>query len=100
MVTECQPIVLDQVNPELMDGARNAIETCLAVLPRERVALIFDEPSREVAASLWPRRWRIAGRIGRDFAWRIICRGRWRLLLRLRLRRLRRRTWAYFAFSL
>lgn len=46
------PIVLDQVNPELMDGARNAIETCLAVLPGERVVLIFDEPSREVAASL------------------------------------------------
>ncbi len=46
------PIVLDSVNPELMDGARNAVETCLAVLPGERVVLIFDEPSREVAASL------------------------------------------------
>ena len=44
--------VLDGVNPELMDGARNAVETCLAVLPGERVVLIFDEPSREVAASL------------------------------------------------
>jgi len=46
------PIVLDSVNPELMDGARNAVETCLAVMPGERVVLIFDEPSREVAASL------------------------------------------------
>ena len=46
------PIVLDRVNPELMDGARNAVETCLAVLPGERVVLIFDEPSREVAGSL------------------------------------------------
>ena len=46
------PIVLDRVNPELMDGARNAVETCLAVMPGERVVLIFDEPSREVAASL------------------------------------------------
>jgi aminopeptidase len=45
-------IVLDRVNPELMDGARNAVETCLAVMPGERVVLIFDEPSREVAASL------------------------------------------------
>ena len=46
------PIVLDSVNPELMDGARNAVETCLAVMPGERLVLIFDEPSREVAASL------------------------------------------------
>ena len=46
------PIVLDRVNPELMDGARNAVETCLAVKAGERVVLIFDEPSREVAAAL------------------------------------------------
>jgi leucyl aminopeptidase (aminopeptidase T) len=38
--------------PELMPGARNAVETCLAVRPGERVALIADEPSRAVAASL------------------------------------------------
>ena len=31
---------------------RNAIDTCLAIQPGERVALIADEPSREVAASL------------------------------------------------
>jgi aminopeptidase len=37
---------------ELADGARNAIEVCLAIQPRERVALIADEASREVAASL------------------------------------------------
>jgi len=35
-----------------MPGARNAIETCLAVQPGERVALIADEASRSVAASL------------------------------------------------
>lgn len=40
------------VNPDLMPGARNAIETCLAVRPGEHVALITDESSREVAASL------------------------------------------------
>ena len=45
-------IVTEGVNPELMDGARNAVETCLAVSPAERVVLIFDEPSREVAAAL------------------------------------------------
>src|SRR5467141_2454124 len=37
---------------ELMPGAKNAIETCLAVQPGEHVALIADEPSRSVAASL------------------------------------------------
>ncbi len=35
-----------------MPGARNAIETCLAVKPNEHVALIADEASRSVAASL------------------------------------------------
>lgn len=40
------------VDPTLHEGARNAIETCLGVKSGERVALIFDEPSREVAASL------------------------------------------------
>ncbi|HEY2434758.1 MAG TPA: aminopeptidase [Vicinamibacterales bacterium] len=39
-------------SPELTPGARNAVDVCLAIAPRERVALIADEPSREVAASL------------------------------------------------
>jgi aminopeptidase len=38
--------------PDLMPGAKNAVETCLAVKPREHVALIADEASRSVAASL------------------------------------------------
>jgi aminopeptidase len=38
--------------PDLMPGARNAVETCLAVQPHEHVALIADEASRAVAASL------------------------------------------------
>src|SRR6266516_3988766 len=38
--------------PELMPGARNAVETCLAVRPGEHVALIADEARRMVAASL------------------------------------------------
>jgi aminopeptidase len=37
---------------DLMPGAHNAIDTCLAVQPGERVALIADEASRPVAASL------------------------------------------------
>ena len=39
-------------DPELIAGARNAIATCLAVQPGERVALIVDEACREIGASL------------------------------------------------
>lgn len=38
--------------PLLMPGARNAVETCLSVRPGEHVALIADEASRSVAASI------------------------------------------------
>jgi aminopeptidase len=38
--------------PDLMPGANNAVETCLNVKPHEHVALIADEASRAVAASL------------------------------------------------
>jgi len=38
--------------PELMPGAKNAVETCLAVQPGECVALIADLTSSAVAASL------------------------------------------------
>jgi aminopeptidase len=37
---------------ELMPGAKNAVDVCLGVRPGESVALIADEVSREVAASL------------------------------------------------
>src|SRR5262249_1560481 len=37
---------------ELAPGARNAIEVCLAIQPHERVALIADQASGDVAASL------------------------------------------------
>jgi aminopeptidase len=37
---------------ELMPGARNAVETCLGVQRDENVALIADEASRAVAASI------------------------------------------------
>ena len=36
---------------DLMPGANNAIEVCLAIKPGEHVALIADEASRAVAAS-------------------------------------------------
>src|SRR5262249_60983451 len=37
---------------ELMPGAKNAVEVCLGVQRGEKVALIADEVSRSVAASL------------------------------------------------
>jgi aminopeptidase len=40
------------VRPELLPGARNAVEICLSIQPHERVALIADRPSQAVAASL------------------------------------------------
>src|SRR5258705_1799193 len=39
-------------SPDLLPGAKNAIETCLSVHAGEPVTLIADEPSRAVAASL------------------------------------------------
>lgn len=37
---------------DLLPGARNAVGTCLGIRPGERVALVADAASREVAASL------------------------------------------------
>jgi leucyl aminopeptidase (aminopeptidase T) len=37
---------------DLMAGAKNAVEVCLSVRPREKVLVIADEASRSVAASL------------------------------------------------
>lgn len=44
--------VFGPFSPELAPGARNAIDVCLAIQPHERVALVADDSSREVAASL------------------------------------------------
>jgi aminopeptidase len=37
---------------DLLEGAHNAVNTCLAIRPDEHVALVADEGSRDVAASL------------------------------------------------
>ena len=39
-------------DPELSIGARNAINTCLCVQPKEKVTVIADDASKEIAASL------------------------------------------------
>lgn len=41
-----------QFDPELTPGARNAIRTCLRVEPHEKVTLITDQASEEIAAAL------------------------------------------------
>ena len=39
-------------DPELTPGARNAVRVCLRVQPREKVTVITDEATKEIAASL------------------------------------------------
>jgi leucyl aminopeptidase (aminopeptidase T) len=41
-----------RATPDVLPGARNAVDVCLAVQPGERVALIADDASAEVAAGL------------------------------------------------
>jgi leucyl aminopeptidase (aminopeptidase T) len=44
--------VFGTFSQELEAGARNAVDVCLAIQPGERVALVADESSKEVAASI------------------------------------------------
>ncbi len=41
-----------EIDPELVPGARNAIRDCLRVQAEERVTIITDEATREIAAAL------------------------------------------------
>ena len=43
---------LHSIDPELMPGARNAIEVCLRLKPQERITIITDSATREIAAAL------------------------------------------------
>jgi leucyl aminopeptidase (aminopeptidase T) len=45
-------MIFGPASPDLLPGARNAVDTCLAIRPGERVTLIADKASAEVAASL------------------------------------------------
>jgi leucyl aminopeptidase (aminopeptidase T) len=53
-ITEESPRQLNQVafDPELTPGARNAVRVCLRIQPTEKVTVITDEVSLEIAASL------------------------------------------------
>jgi aminopeptidase len=41
-----------EVDPELVPGARNAIRDCLRLKPKERITIITDEATRDIAAAL------------------------------------------------
>ena len=45
-------MIFGPASPDLLPGARNAVGTCLAIQPGERVTLIADRASGAVAASL------------------------------------------------
>jgi aminopeptidase len=48
-------------DPELAPGARNAVEVCLAIQPSEKVTLIADYATQDIAASLVRELSRIGG---------------------------------------
>jgi hypothetical protein len=43
---------LHPIDPELLPGARNAIEACLRLKPEERITIITDTATRQIAAAL------------------------------------------------
>jgi aminopeptidase len=43
---------LHPIDPELVPGARNAIHVCLRLKPEERITIITDTATREIAAAL------------------------------------------------
>lgn len=45
-------LVTEAVDPELIPGARNAIRDCLRLKPEERITIITDEVTQEIAAAL------------------------------------------------
>src|SRR5690349_17451741 len=45
-------MIFGPIDDDLLPGAHNAVNTCLAVRPGEHVALVADQASRAVAASL------------------------------------------------
>ena len=45
-------VYLNSIDPELVPGARNAIDVCLQLKQGERVTIITDEATRDIAAAL------------------------------------------------
>jgi len=52
------------IDPELIPGARNAINVCLQLKPQERITIITDTATREIAAALQTE----VERVGSDYS--------------------------------
>ena len=55
---------LHPIDPELIPGARNAINVCLRLKPEERITIITDTATREIAAALQEE----VERVGSDYS--------------------------------
>ena len=55
---------LHPIDPELLPGARNAIDVCLRLKPQERITIITDTATREIAAALQKQ----VERVGSDYS--------------------------------
>ena len=55
---------LHPIDPELVPGARNAVEVCLRLKPKERITIITDAVTREIAAALQKE----VERVGSDYS--------------------------------
>src|SRR5439155_804923 len=45
-------LTIDTIDAELAPGARNALRVCLRLQPDERITIITDEATRDIAAAL------------------------------------------------
>ena len=45
-------LTIDTIDAELAPGARNALRVCLQLKPEERITIITDESTRDIAAAL------------------------------------------------
>jgi aminopeptidase len=55
---------LHAIDPELIPGARNAIDVCLRLQPQERITIVTDTTTREIAAALQQE----VERVGADYS--------------------------------
>src|SRR5947207_6528035 len=45
-------LTIDTIDEELAPGAHNAVSVCLQLTPEERITIITDEATRDIAAAL------------------------------------------------
>src|SRR5437879_12619069 len=55
---------LNSIDPELVPGARNAIDVCLRLKAQERITMVTDTVTHEIAAALQ----REVERVGSDYS--------------------------------